>query len=248
MSFKMLANRLLPPTYRHPDPPVAAAQSAPSFLLSVDDDVRPTARLVRLALDAIEAAMERVSFSDQLPRPNLPPQFDTWPGENYRLLAAMVMVLEPKCVVEIGTRTGLATVALKQHLPPGSRLDSFSPHPWNIPGTVLTPQDLNEGRLAHHVVDLADPATFARHSELLAGTDFLYVAPPPDPSPQHPDAPAPMPAVLAHLRDLEFRSRPIIFVDDTRLWHMLAAQRHLPWPKLDLTSFGHWTGATIFEP
>ena len=248
MSLKTLANRLLPPTYIHPDPPTSAAQSAPSFILSVDDDVRPTSRLIRVALDAIETAMDRVSFTDQLQRLNLPPHFNTWPGENYRLLAALGLVLAPKSIVEIGTRTGLGTVALKQYLPDGSRLTSFSSHPWNVPGTVLNADDFAGGRVTHIVADLSNPFTFNSHQALVAGADLIYVASMPDPNPQRPEQPAAMPPVLAYLRDLTFTSRPLILLDDTRLWHMLPAQRHLPWPKLDLTSFGHWSGATLFDP
>src|SRR5437868_9778304 len=40
-----------------------------------------------------------------------------WPGEHYRLLAALVKLLQPKRVVEIGTLHGLSALALKKFLP-----------------------------------------------------------------------------------------------------------------------------------
>jgi hypothetical protein len=35
--------------------------------------------------------------------------------------------------------------------------------------------------------------------------------------------------------------------DDTRLWSMLRFWRQLPYPKMDLTSFGHWSGTGLVE-
>jgi hypothetical protein len=35
--------------------------------------------------------------------------------------------------------------------------------------------------------------------------------------------------------------------DDIRIWNMLRIWREIVRPKLDLTSFGHWTGTGIVD-
>jgi hypothetical protein len=42
------------------------------------------------------------------------------------------------------------------------------------------------------------------------------------------------------------RKMPLIF-DDIRLWNMLKVWRNNTRPRLDLTSFGHWSGTGVVE-
>jgi hypothetical protein len=90
--LKDLANRVLPPTYRHPDPPVSAGHWAPSFLMSVDDDVRPTPRLVHVALAAADAAARQAGEG-----------LEAWPDDSGRFLDGLIATLKPTKVVRIGT-------------------------------------------------------------------------------------------------------------------------------------------------
>ena len=39
----------------------------------------------------------------------------------------------------------------------------------------------------------------------------------------------------------------LILLDDIRLWKMLKIWREISMPKLDLTSFGHWSGTGIVQ-
>src|SRR5687768_3044781 len=96
--LKRLADRVLPPTYRHPDPPVQAGKCAPSWMFSADDDVEPTQRLLRLALDAAEAAVD-IDLGSLAGGAGVPDSINTFPGEPYRFLAGLVKVLQPKLVV-----------------------------------------------------------------------------------------------------------------------------------------------------
>src|SRR5271154_191680 len=46
--------------------------------------------------------------------PHVAPRYpDVWPGEHYKLLAALVGVLTPKIVIEIGTATGMSALTMK---------------------------------------------------------------------------------------------------------------------------------------
>jgi predicted O-methyltransferase YrrM len=44
------------------------------------------------------------------------------PGEHYRLLAALVKLLQPERVLEIGTFHGLSALALKKFLPSAGKI------------------------------------------------------------------------------------------------------------------------------
>ena len=61
-----------------------------------------------------------------------PRWFETWPGEHYRLLATITRLLEPRCVIEIGTFTGMGALALKQELPPGAIVHTFDISRWKL--------------------------------------------------------------------------------------------------------------------
>ena len=92
----------------------------PSIILSADDELaRPTRRLMDVALAASERA--RIIELTELDRRTSSETrwYRTWPGEHYRLLAALVQELHAKTVIEIGTFTGMGTLALAQTLPVG---------------------------------------------------------------------------------------------------------------------------------
>lgn len=215
--IKDLADRLLPPTWRHPEPPVAAEASAPSFVLSVDDDVRPTPRLVRLALDAAEAAAG-LSLAD-LTGEGMPATLDVWPGEPYRFLAGLTRALGPSLAVVLGEATSAEAKVLSAHAPAGGRVS---------------------------VLSATDEAVGAE-AEALRGAELVVVPGPPGIDPHGP-ADAEVHRFFRRVLALAFDRRPVFFFDDTRLWPMLRFARRLPWPKLDVTSFAHWTGSMLAEP
>jgi len=49
------------------------------------------------------------------------------------------------------------------------------------------------------------------------------------------------------IRSVRFAAPPLIIMDDIRVWNMLAIWRRIDRPKLDLTSFGHWTGTGLVD-
>ena len=53
--------------------------------------------------------------------------------------------------------------------------------------------------------------------------------------------------LLDSFESVPFRTKPVIVFDDIRVWNMLKIWRNIRQPKLDLTSFGHWTGSGIVE-
>ena len=239
-AIKQFADRLLPPRFEHPSSPVEAENSFPTWVFSADDDVQPSPRLLRLGMEAMEAAQSRVSLDDLSIRRNIPDYYTCWPGEHYRLLGALVQVLRPKSVIEIGTFTGLSAITMLKYLPPDSRMATFDVERWDaIPDTVLAPRDFADGRLVQHVDNLGDAEAFARHRERIASADFMFIDGPKDNVFEH--------RFMELLRTIRFEKAPILVFDDTRLWSMLRFWRQLPYPKLDMTSFGHWSGTGLLE-
>jgi len=53
--------------------------------------------------------------------------------------------------------------------------------------------------------------------------------------------------VLERLGGLKFEKPPIVMFNDTRKWEMLRFCREIRYPKLDMTSFGRWTGTMLVE-
>src|SRR5947209_4411372 len=121
---------------------------------------KPSEYLVDLALRAANEA-RRTEL------PNVSRRVDSasndftpiWPGEHYRLLAALVKILQPKRVVEIGTFRGVSSLALKKYLPAAGGITTFDVVPWNsFADTCLRPEDLQDDRLRQEIGDLSDPA------------------------------------------------------------------------------------------
>jgi hypothetical protein len=239
-ALKKIADRLLPPRFEHPSAPTNAENSFHTWVLSTDDDVQPSPRLLKLGLEATYAAHERVSLDDLAIRRNIPDYYNCWPGEHYRLLGGLMLALQPRTVIEIGTFTGLSAISMLKYLPTVGRLVTFDLEPWDgVEDTVLTKQDFADGRLTQHVADLGQADVFARHRELLASAEFIFIDGPKDNVFEY--------RFMELLRSIKFSTPPILMFDDTRLWSMLRFWRQLPYPKMDLTSFGHWSGTGLVE-
>jgi hypothetical protein len=93
--------------------------------------------------------------------------------------------------------------------------------------------------LEQRLGDLADREVFEKHRELLESVEFMFIDGPKDNDFEW--------KLLAYLKTLKFKKPPIIVFDDTRLWSMLKFWRELPYPKLDLTSFGHCSGTGLVQ-
>jgi predicted O-methyltransferase YrrM len=163
-----------------------------------------------------------------------------WPGEHYRLLAALVKLLQPKRVVEIGTFRGLSALALKKFLPAAARITTFDVVPWNsFSDTCLQPEDFEDDRLRQQLGDLSEAAVFESHRGLIQETELLFVDGPKDGVFER--------KLLQQLETVDFRKPLLVVMDDIRFWNMLAIWQDIARPKLDLTSFGHWSGTGLVE-
>jgi predicted O-methyltransferase YrrM len=222
--------------------PVKARHVERSFLFSADDAPgHPSPALIDLGLQAANRAgtIDLRRVSDRVPAGQVRYP-DVWPGEHYRLLGALVDLLRPRNVLEIGTGQGLSALAMLQYLPPEGHLATFDLVRWDkCAGTRMTAADFVDGRLAQYVDDLSDPAVFARHAELLQTADLVFLDAAKDGRLEQ--------ALLDNFSGLSFAKPPLFILDDIRLKNMVKVWRDIGRPKLDLTSFGHWSGTGLVE-
>ena len=221
--------------------PFSARHVEYSLIASSDDDVQPSERLLGIVLPALQQAVNLpLKELDRRMPENLAYPPSRWPGEHYRLLAALVAVMKPRCVVEVGTASGMSALALKQTLPPDGQVVTFDLIPWRkYRGACLTEADFADRRLIQHTDDLSDPALMQRHEALLREAELIFVDAAKDGAME--------PKFLSNLRRIRFRKPPLLVMDDIRVWTMLKVWRDIPYPKLDVTSFGHWTGTGLVD-
>ena len=235
----------------------------PTMVLSPETRPRENRGLMELALRACRAAAGELDFSDLAKRANCKRWLTVWPGEHYKLLAGLVKVLRPKVAMEIGTAEGLSALAMKKYMPEKGKVVTFDIVPWDqISDTMLVKEDFEgeksedrrqkteaEGHghlstsahatLEQRLGDLGDHEVFEKHRELLESVEFMFIDGPKDNDFEW--------KLLGYLKTVRFRRPPIIVFDDMRLWSMLKFWRELPYPKLDLTSFGHCSGTGLVQ-
>jgi predicted O-methyltransferase YrrM len=170
----------------------------------------------------------------------LRPRPDRWPGEHYKLLVGLVQLLAPQLIVELGTATGLSAIAMRSALPPGGRIVTFDVLAWNAyPNTVLTDGDFVDGRVEQRCEDLSMPPGLNANEQLLRDADFIFVDALHDGEQER--------RFVRGFEQVGLARGPIVMFDDIRLWGMLGFWRELARPKLDMTSFGHWSGTGLVD-
>ena len=163
----------------------------------------------------------------------------TWPGEHYRILVALAEQWrhgDPVTVVEVGTYAGASALALLSS-PVVASVTTFDLRPWDsFSFTVLRTEDFGE-RLEQRIGDLADPDVFAANADLLAEADMVFVDAPKDGVFEY--------RFLPRLLRLQPARPQLVVLDDVKVLPMLNLWRSVPLPKLDIASFGHWSGTGL---
>lgn len=215
-----------------------------SVIASMDDDpAKPNQRLLDLVVDVLpQACKTRLPIFEG--RMSAEPRwFDTWPGEHYRLLAAMVRTLHATTVIEIGTFTGMGTVAILQGLRPDGQVVTFDLVPWNdFEHTWLQDEDFAKtegGRVTQMLADVSAPGGIEPYRALFEAADFIFIDGPKDGTTES--------RILANLATLTLRRDPIVFFDDIRVMNMVGVWRRVSRPKFDITSLGHWSGSGLID-
>jgi predicted O-methyltransferase YrrM len=222
-------------------PPVQAEHGEYSMILSARD--KPailTPQLLNLSLKAIEYAARADVGEIGLRNKQAKEYGNVWPGEHYRLLMGLMLALKPSVVIEIGTSTGLSALCLKKGLPPEGKLVTFDIAPWHqYPNTLLRKEDFEDQRFTQHVADLSSELVLQTYVPLLQEAELIFIDATHDGLLEE--------KLLRNLETIEFRKKVFVLFDDIRVWTMLKMWREISHPKIDLTSFGHWSGTGLVE-
>ena len=216
--------------------PIAARHIEPSLLAPVAG--APSVRLLDTALRTVD--MARSMDLDWLADRSHNDFANLWPGEHYKLLTALIALIRPKTVVEIGTATGMSALAMKAALPEDGKIVTYDLLPWRgYPGAVLQDDDFADGRIEQRVDDLSTPQGWRSNADVLQRAEFVFVDAKHDGAQER--------DFLRGFEEVGLANGPIVMFDDIRLWRMLAFWQEIPRPKLDLTSFGHWSGTGLVD-
>jgi predicted O-methyltransferase YrrM len=161
-----------------------------------------------------------------------------FPGEHYKLIAGICKVLQPKTAIEIGTYLGHASLVMKSFIPLEGQVVTFDIFPWNyFDSSCLQKSDFEDGRLTQLCVDLTDWNQAEKHKDIIEAADFIFIDALKDGVQEK--------KFIENFSKLRLKDSCILMFDDIRLWNMLAIWRNLNRPKMDLTSFGHWSGTGL---
>ncbi|MGW3742122.1 class I SAM-dependent methyltransferase [Streptomyces sp. NPDC005146] len=203
----------------------------------VDLTPQPSRELIEISLRAGRTALDvdLSSLHDRAGGADDARFLDVWPGEHYRLLAALVKVLEPRTVVEVGTFRGMGTVALA-HFAPGRVITYDVIAHDDFAGSCLRAEDRDRG-VEQRIGDLSDPSYFASQLDDLRDAELIFIDGPKDGTFEFRLAEL----MLKHLSG----SDALLVFDDIKLPRMVGFWRWLPLVKLDATSLGHFTGTGL---
>ncbi|BAV33909.1 methyltransferase [Sulfuricaulis limicola] len=220
--------------------PLKAEQVEVSMVASMhDESAVPTPWLLDVCLRAAEEA-RTVKMDDVSQRIKDGPDYPgIWPGEHYKLLAGFVKYLKPEVVIEIGTFRGIGTLALAKYLPETGMIATFDPVPWdNVSTTALSKSDFSD-KFVQFNDDLAEMHAVEKHRSLLRSADIFFIDAAKDGVMEH--------RFIKNLKAIGLKANTVVIFDDIRLWNMLDVWRTIDFPKLDLTSFGHWSGTGVVQ-
>jgi len=201
---------------------------------------QPNSKIVDISLLAINRARS-VDLSDINNRflAEYAGRMNNWPGEHYRLLAAVVDVVKPKIIIEIGTHKGASALVMKKFITDDAKLVTYDVVPWSdFSDTGLKEADF-KNNLEQRVIDLSVKEKALGERATLESADLIFVDAAKD---------GKMEQDFCDLFDsLKFKNRPLIIFDDIRMLNMIKIWNDIKHPKLDLTSFGHWSGTGLVE-
>jgi len=216
--------------------PNALRHVEPSLIYSIDSDVLPNDYLIELSLAASsKASKTHIENIDKTKQDSV--FFNTFPGEHYRLLKSLTSILNPKIVVEIGTSTGMGSTAILQGLNNG-KLITFDLLSWNQFSSHLK-KELFGDHFEQILIDLSIEPNFESYKDLLNEADYIFID-------------GPKNSIFEYefsnlLTRLDKKARKLLIFDDIRFVNMIDLWTSIKSPKIDLTSFGHWSGTGIVD-
>jgi predicted O-methyltransferase YrrM len=223
-----------------PNHAVQPRHAIPSFAVSVDDD--PAAQAWEdwdLVANAVFQA-SKIRFDCDAEMINV------FPGDHYRLLGGLFKCLHPKNLVDVGTAQGLSARAMVDSTDFDAKIATFDIIPYDnkeaFPVTYLTSKDL-DSRVTQYLDDIAHPSNFMKYLPLLNKADFIMLDGPKDGVFEE----RVLELLAAHLKPHVDGGIRMLFLDDIHFQNMIVNWRRIASPKIDLTSFGHFSGSGLID-
>jgi len=213
------------------------------MVLSLDDEPwRPSPRLLNICaqLAAVTPNISHPLLDSRAARAAEARWYKCFPGEHYHLLTALASLLKPAIVWEFGTDTGMSAVALLEGLDQEATLYTVDIDSWKSKRVSwLIDADFSSRRVTQVVSDMKAPGLFSQYKDKIADAGLLFVDGPKDGFTEA--------AFLTLLGAIPFRRTPIVVFDDIRLMNMLQIWRGIQRHKMDMTSYGHWSGTGLVD-
>lgn len=213
---------------------------------SLDDTGMPSQRLIDLTKDAFDHTLKNNLESIRSSRIKTGKnhieldQISLFPGAHYRILNGIVRSLNPKRVVEIGTWTGISSLAILDGASSDNfKLTTFDIIPWNeIEHTALNQDDFGP-HFEQKLADLSNRDHFHQQKEIFQEADLIFIDGPKDGVFEY--------QLVEYFKELNFYNNPIIFFDDINQIEMLNLWHGINKPKFDITSLGQFTGTGLID-
>lgn len=205
----------------------------------VDELTRIDKRLLNLCIEIVSNTdnIKLDTISERFPN-HLQRYMNTWPGEHYKLLSSIVKIIKPQLIIEIGTATGASCLSMKESFSDNrQKIITYDIVPWDqCPGSGFFQSDFGE-QLEQRIVNLSDNNNFKNEVDFFLNADLIFLDAAKDGIFEY--------NILQYLSEISFKKHPIIILDDIRFMNMIPLWRSIEKPKIDITSFGHWSGTGL---
>ena len=214
----------------------AIRHKEPSLIFS-PDNVYANDFLINLTLEAVALAWREPVA---IPNEKLDDAvfYNIFPGEHYRLLRAIAKILNPRVAIEVGTFTGMGSVALMQGLQEG-QLYTFDIFPWDSFQTHLSKEDFEKKKVFQIISDISNADEFNKYINLLNEAEIIFMDAPKDGLFEY--------KFISLLSKLQPKKKKLLVLDDIRFVNMIDLWVSIESPKIDVSSFGHWSGSGFID-
>ena len=217
-----------------------ALNAMPSIISTIHDDISThnPKPLLDLVCESAKIASEQI-LNDSQKKPDSC-WYNVYPGEHYRLLAGLISHIKPQCIIDIGTYTGMSARVMLDYTKDISEIHTFDLIDWRKFNTHLCDEDFSGRKFLQHLADLSNPDNFNTYSGLLNNADIILCDGPKDGIFEY--------KLLTLLSLMKYTTKPrLLILDDIRFENMWSAWRIIKSPKLDASTFGHWSGTGIID-
>ena len=208
-----------------------------SYSVSVDDDEAYfNHNLIEKSLYWLSKANE-IKLSHDVNKPGYK-FYNQFPGEHYRLLAAICSLEKPNVVIDIGTYTGMSSRVMLDYS--NAKVLTFDLVHWKEFDSYLNINDFKSNRISQSLDDLSKLDNFDKYKSIFRDSDLIFLDGPKNVIFEE--------KLLDLFFQLEFpRKKRYLIVDDIKFPAMFNFWRKINSPKIDLSSFGHWSGTGVVD-